>query len=403
MKATPIKNNSNSNTHSSKPFFSKSRQGIFFSRSSKDAPPFFTSNNNASLSQTKPKINSNDQFGSIHTRDNESEGESTDTNKLSANIQNYDGPVENNDNENGIESTGNLLQTQRTAEVTDQESTSAPLSITIGNVNSTTSPIGMPNRIPPRVDTDVVVSISGYSPPMADLVFSIAGANTTNGQATIDGAATKVQNNSATLKLRGTTQTTPGSSGNLQLVAKQNGTQLANSNSFSVSSIPQNFSVSFDSLINTGSRWGIRVNNDWESDSGNVLDLDEAKRSESVSYPTKTGVFSTVALSAHNSGYNPGHNPPRLDSHTLGPVTTLKNMKGNGTIIANQVFILWDKRTGAKDIPVNNSGFQITKALTYNAATSTTTLTTTKSGASVTANGNTSTAGSGNVTRPLTL
>ena len=122
----------------------------------------------------------------------------------------------------------------------------APPTVSIGHVNSTTSPAGMPDRIPPRVDTNLAVAVSGYSIPQASVTFSIEGANAANGNATINGSATAAQNSNGNLKLRGTTQTAPGSAGNLKVVAKQGSTVLARSNSFSVSSIPQNFSVSIN-------------------------------------------------------------------------------------------------------------------------------------------------------------
>ena len=275
--------------------------------------------------------------------------------------------------------------------------------VAIGKVSSTTSPAGMPDRIPPRVLTEVDVDVSGYVAGKGDIIFSTAGASTSNGEVTIDGAATKVQNSTAKLKLKGKTQTAPGSAGNLQIVANQGGKQLATSNSFSVSSIPQNFSVSFVSRLTDGTNWGIQVNNDWESDSGKVEDLDEAKRSENVSYPSKTGVFATVNLVPNNSGYRDGHNPPIGDRHRLGPVETLRGFHGDGEIVANQVFTLKDNRTGAADIPVKNSGFTITKGITYNAESAITTLNVSKTGSNVTANGHYSDAGSGNASDSFPL
>jgi len=275
--------------------------------------------------------------------------------------------------------------------------------VDIGNVNADSTPAGMPDRLPPRVDTDVDVKVSGHLADMNNVQFSVEGGSAANGEATVNGAASATQNSDGTLRIKGTTQTSPGSAGNLTVVAKQDGNVLATSNTFSVSSIPQNFSSAFNELLNTGANWGVKVDNSWESDSGNTADLDEAERSESVESKSADGVFSAVALNAHNSGYRPGDVLPRSDSHTLGPVDTLRRLHGNGTIVSEQAFMFWDKRTGATDITATNSGFRITKELAYDAAGPTTTLTTTKEGADVDANGNRTGAGAGRVSEPLVL
>ena len=79
------------------------------------------------------------------------------------------------------------------------------------------------DRIPTRVDTPVTVTIAGFSPPMAPVRLSIAGASAVNGTATIDGGATADLTGTATVQLRGTAQTAIGNAGNLLLVAEQGG------------------------------------------------------------------------------------------------------------------------------------------------------------------------------------
>jgi hypothetical protein len=133
------------------------------------------------------------------------------------------------------------------------------------------------------------------------------------------------------------------------------------------------------------------VNNSWESDSGNLADLDEAERSEQVEYGTGTGIF--AGQTGHNSGYRPGNNSPRVDSHSW-PVSALT---GPGTLIAEQTFILKDHRTGAVDIPARNSGFRISRVVTE-ATPGNRAITTTKTGTATTANGFASLAGSGTAT-----
>ena len=78
-------------------------------------------------------------------------------------------------------------------------------------------------------------------------------------------------------------QTSVGKAGCLRLIAKLGPTVLASSAGFSVSSIPQNWSMSFKSSV-TGQRRGFVVNDRWESDSRNKADLDMAEISEQVQY-----------------------------------------------------------------------------------------------------------------------
>lgn len=262
--------------------------------------------------------------------------------------------------------------------------------VTFATVNSTTSPAGMPNRIPPRVTTNVAMTVTGWHPPMNFITVEVESASPDNGELTIGGGATQQVTGSSILNLVGTTQTKPGHAGNLRLVAKLGSTVLGRSNTFSVSAIPQNWSISRNGPI-TGSSRGVRVNNAWESDSGNLADLDEAERSEKVEY-AGTGIFAAVT-SGNNSGYKPANNSPLVDSHGIGTAA----LTGIGTLEAKQAFVLKDKRTGATDIPAKNSGFLITRDVTRDAASGNLSITTTKAGAGVTSRGFTVTAGSGTV------
>ena len=225
---------------------------------------------------------------------------------------------------------------------------------------------------------------------MRPITLSIDGAGGGNGTATINGAATVDLTSSAAVRLRGVDQTAVGNAGNLRLVAEQGGTRLATSAGFSVSSIPQNWSITLNALV-TGPERGIDVNNNWESDSGNVADLDNAMRSEQVQYGVGTGCFAGVT--GQNSGYRAANSPPLVDHHAA-PVGLLT---GVGSIIAEQTFIFKDDRTGAVDIPARNSGYRLTRNVTVPVA-GTLAITTTKTGTSTTANGFSSAAGSGTVT-----
>ena len=261
------------------------------------------------------------------------------------------------------------------------------------HIRGSSSPASMPDRIPPRVDTPAAVTVTGLTIPMRDITLSIDGAGGGNGTATINGAATVDLGASATVQLRGVDQTAPGKAGNLRLVASHGGTRLAASGGFSVSSIPQNFSVTFNSQILTPTMRGLAVNNHWESDSGSVADLDEAERSEQVEYGAATGIWAGV-VGGNNSGYLPANNPPLVDSHG----TPLARFTGPGSRIAEQVFTFNDKRTGATDIAATKAGFRLTRTAVTNAAGKIE-FTVDKRGAATTANGFSSAAGSGSVTK----
>ena len=264
-------------------------------------------------------------------------------------------------------------------------------SVTFGVVNATSSPAGMPKRIAPTVNTSVSYTVANHDPSKGKIELSIEGANDTNGKATIDGTATKEVAASGAVALNGTKQTAAGSAGHLVLVAKLAGTVIGRSNAFSVSAIPQNWNISFNRLID-GDRRGVAVNNAWESDSNSLAHLDEVERSEKVEY-SGTGIFAGTT-SGHNSGFLPGNNSPRVDSHSY-PVSGLT---GEGQLIAKQGFIFNDRRSGATNIPAKNSGFRITRDVVSNGAGGFN-ITTTKEGAGHTTRGYTVTAGSGSVSR----
>lgn len=258
------------------------------------------------------------------------------------------------------------------------------------HIRSTSSPVSMPDRIPPRVDTAVAVGISGLTIPMRDITLSIEGAGSGNGTVTINGAASVDLGASATVQLRGVDQTAVGKAGNLRLVASQGGIRLAASASFSVSSIPENWSVTLVGPV-TGTERGIDVNNNWVSDSGNVADLDQAERSEQVQYGVGTGCFAGVT--GNNSGFRRADSPPLVDHHAA-PVALLT---GPGRILAEQTFIFNDFRSGATNIPARNSGYRLSREVTQ-PTPGNLQIVTTKTGTATSANGFASAAGAGSAT-----
>lgn len=254
------------------------------------------------------------------------------------------------------------------------------------------------DRIPPRVDTDVVVTVSGLTIPMRDVILSIDGAGGGNGTVTINGASSvSLSNGTHTLKLRGVNQTGVGNAGNLMLKAHQGGIEIASSQGFSVAAIPEDFSITFNSVINSRGRRGIAVNNFWESDSRNLVDLNEAERSEQVQYGAGAGAF--TGYRGRNSGYLAADRAPTIDRHWV-PVAHW--LRGPGHIEAQQGFIYNCRRAGDTDIPVKNSGYLLTRDTVENPPGSgTLEITTTKAGARTSPNGHTTNAGAGSVSRRL--
>jgi len=225
----------------------------------------------------------------------------------------------------------------------------------------------IPDRIPPRVDTPVDVTFGGTPDFSAPVTLSIDGTGGGNGSATINGfpSFSFALSGTETVKLRGVNQTDVGKAGNLKLIARQHGTLSAESKGFSVSSIPQNVSFTFDRLVTpadctalgfTGCR-GIVVDYAWDSDSAVPGDLDKASQAERVQATVATGVF--VGSTAKHSCYISSISP-QSDTHAIGGIA---GGSTPGTLIVNQTFMFKDDRTGASEIPMTNSGFQLTRVV----------------------------------------
>jgi hypothetical protein len=275
--------------------------------------------------------------------------------------------------------------------------------VKIPNVRATNTPTGVVDRIPPRVNTPVQVTITPNLGSSGQKV-TLAKLNTsaTNGDFTIGGGATQDLTTTTTVQLSGTVQTAAtggtggGNAGNLNLVAQVRGQNAVQSAGFSVAAIPVNFSTAFRANINDGTAVGMQVTNSWTSDSGVLGDLDQVQRSEQIEVVTATGVFTGVGGST--SGFFPATGGSLTDSHS----TPAAILTGNGTRIANQTFIFNDLRTGASSASCPNSGFVITRTATLN-ADGTVTFVTNKAGAATTANGHASTAGAGSARNSFTL
>jgi hypothetical protein len=209
------------------------------------------------------------------------------------------------------------------------------------------------DRIIPGKETWVNVELGGTPDPASPVVFSIAGQGKGAGSASINGKDTVElsQQGTVTLKLKGKDQTEAKEhAGKLKLVATQGGKVLASSKGFSVSAIPQNMSFEYKELIRGDFR-GIRVLYNWDSDSDNKTDLRKAGIAERVEHH---GTGSLKRIFPVTSCYHTAEKRT-IDEHGVA----IAGLKSEGKDVVYQTHMFKDDRTGAVNIPMKKSGFQI--------------------------------------------
>jgi hypothetical protein len=163
---------------------------------------------------------------------------------------------------------------------TDEDMTN--VSVVLPQIRRANTPARMPDRIPPRVDTDLSVMV------MPDLAGSgqmvrLAAQNTSaaNGNFTINGGATADITTTGDVHFRGTAQTTPGNHNNLRVRVQVRGQDTSRSDGFAVSSIPITWT---QTSVADGGGGVIVFRYSWESDSGTLGDLDQVWIGEHVTY-----------------------------------------------------------------------------------------------------------------------
>jgi hypothetical protein len=264
-------------------------------------------------------------------------------------------------------------------------------------IDAPNTPVEMlQRRIPPNVDTFVDVQVSELKEGDAPVYFSVDGRKEKYGTATVNGVnsfeVTAAQ--SLKLALKGAIQTAAGKGGKLKLTAHQGGKEIAKSGGFSVAAIPEDWSVTLKSRIDDADRKGFAVKDNWKSDGGGdpKIELSEISISEVVRDYNAVGVYTEGGTT---SGYLPAKKGFTSDYHT----SPESEFAGLGSLSADQVSIFKDKRTGAENIPVKNSGFKIDRATTAALAGSgfRFNFDISKYGSNAQAGGYTSNAGNGNV------
>lgn len=277
--------------------------------------------------------------------------------------------------------------------------------VTIPAIRATTTPAGVPDRIPPTVDTPIQVTIKPTLGSSGQVV-TLAKLNNsaTNGDFTIAGSTTKDLTTTTTVNLRGTVQTAPtggaggGNAGKLNVIAQVRGQNAVQSNGFSVAAIPISITESLIGPVTAPGLFGLVVSVRVDSDSGSNADLSQCQFSEQIQVTNETG--SLVGLGGGlNSSYL-GCVGTFSDTHSTGSA----RVTAVGTQSIDQTHIFKDLRLGVTDIPINHSGYRINRAI-FEAPPGSGTfhLTTSKTGAAANANGFASSAGNGgpmSVTQP---
>jgi hypothetical protein len=245
------------------------------------------------------------------------------------------------------------------------------------------------------VDTPTRLLIHGWRVPMQPLRVRVAGCSQQNGVVTVNGQAEARISADCYLQLRGVTQTQPGHAGYLMLeVLLSGGSLLAQSDGFSVAAIPQNWSVTNWQQTNVKGFVGLDIQDEWESDSGQLGDLDEVQITEVMETALKTGCC--MGLPEKDSGYTVA-DEVSIDAHAiLGTYMT-----GPGKWVVNQTHAFRDRRTGANGISMTKSGYKITLEVKKKPSSSGYHVTVTKEGADLTVRGVASKAGAGRISQTV--
>jgi molybdopterin converting factor small subunit len=275
-------------------------------------------------------------------------------------------------------------------------------------IDASNTPQAMKNQQKYRISLDTNNSFQvQVTPELADgqiVRLRVNGQSVDNGWVKIDGGNYQDLTKTGDVTLRGTLQTRiaggqagGANAGNLRLAAYVRDTLTVFTPGFSVAAIPHNMTMTFDRLLtpaNDNGQLGLRLAIDFKADSASESrqHLLGIHLLEKVQTTTGTGIFSNFQWGAATA-YAPQASV-NFDTHNTHSSVLAQQTAGNA--VQNQVFVFRDRRTGAVDIPMTGSGFQITRNIALDQKTGKWTLRTAKVGANVTANGFSSSAGTTN-------
>ncbi len=297
------------------------------------------------------------------------------------------------------------------------------------DIRNTDTPASMRDRIPPRMTTPISIQVTpNLSGSDQFVTLKVTGQNIdSTGLVILNGGSLNQSakvTSSGTVNLLGVNQTVPsttfngsnygqlgGNAGKLNLVVGVHGEDAISSNGFSVAAIPVKDvetlaePSTYVGRLGDGRRVvGIEVLDTFTSDSGDPSDLDQVYVKEQVqSDPDQeTGVFqgakpvnSDFVINVKNPTELLDASQPQADYHTV-TVSAFRAKGGKAT--ASQTLTFVDARTGSFDIPMGNSGYIITKEVSFDRTARKGYLLVTKTGASTIANGFASQAGETNPT-----
>jgi outer membrane protein OmpA-like peptidoglycan-associated protein len=269
--------------------------------------------------------------------------------------------------------------------------------VTFSTVRGDSTPDSVPDRIPPRIDTEVAVTVTDRAPDSPPIVISIPAGGAILGNATVEGDTSASITGSTVIDVRGVLMTHPDRRpGALQLVATHGMNKVGTSNYFAVTAIPQNASVTFEAPLKTGSHLGVSVQTRWESDSGQITDLDAVQWKESVEETMNDGIFEKRPPTETQKLKATANRMPVLDRHG----TPVEWLTDTGRSETRQLLEFEDRRVGSFGNAMKNSGFLIVREAKEDATRTALdplatclTFTTSKTGASGSANGLQSDAG----------
>ena len=234
----------------------------------------------------------------------------------------------------------------------------APPSVTFGKVAAD----ARADRIPPTKSVDVPVTLANI-PPAGSVTIDVEGSGGANGTATLTAGASLAASGKVTVK--GGTQTSPGNAGNLKLRATVGSTVVGRSAGFTVAAYPINYTDTFLSDINDGTRLGMVVQDGWSSDgSGPISELDQVEISERVDNQSRDNPPFTVAGASSATSGTSGYiaaNSVTQDTFQMaksGIVTTGLGI-GLWTRVQGQLCLFKCKRTGVTDVVMPASGYKI--------------------------------------------
>jgi hypothetical protein len=243
--------------------------------------------------------------------------------------------------------------------------------VNIPAIKNKDTPPGVTDRIPPRVNTPITVTVNPDLGSSGQAIHLVAkNNNPTNGDFTIGGSASQDITTTTAVQLQGTVQTAPstpvildainactnspsggGNAQKLNLVAQVGGQDAVTSSGFSVTAIPLSWAESIlTPPVNTSQYLGFITHTSVLSDSGQNADLDQVCVNEQVQQITATGTLAA---------------PPRFGEYATAKTDLVDRMltpktevtSPGGLEVDNQTHIFEDFRTGATNIPVADSGY----------------------------------------------